>query len=87
MLLKCYITEARIGSLRPRAGVAASASEAAGGEFERGVVELRASRARRAIPNAMVLHHPLETGPQPGWVNQALDGAPQKTFPSLASGS
>ena len=31
------ITEARIGSLRPRAGVAASASEAAGGEFEGGL--------------------------------------------------
>ena len=30
-------TEARIGSLRPRAGVAASASEAAGGEFEGGL--------------------------------------------------
>ena len=30
------VTEARIGSLRPRAGVAASASEAAGGEFEGG---------------------------------------------------
>ena len=32
-----YFTEARIGSLRPRAGVAASASEAAGGEFEGGL--------------------------------------------------
>ena len=31
------VTEARIGSLRPRAGVAASASEAAGGEFEGGL--------------------------------------------------
>ena len=36
MLLR-FFTEARIGSLRPRAGVAASASEAAGGEFEGGL--------------------------------------------------
>ena len=80
MLLRyIYITEARIGSLRPRAGVAASASEAAGGEFEGGLEHWTAGTkprhsVRGRLPQGSAFR--CSPGTPPGSLREAPGGLP-----------